>query len=93
MTVTEAELFEGYAGRTAQAHMTETVLLERIHELVLFRRWYRQQANWSWWSDLAERNDIELRGLLRVARVARRLAAEPATSVWTEAELREAYGR
>jgi hypothetical protein len=79
MSISEGQLF--YATRSVperivQAHMTETVLLERISELVRWRRhWYRQQPRRDFWWDLAQRNDAELRHLLRVARIARRLAA------------------
>jgi hypothetical protein len=59
-----------------RAHMTETILLERIAELWRFRDWYRRQPNWSWWSDLAARNRVELRALVKVARRARRLSAD-----------------
>lgn len=60
--------------RITRAHATETVLLERIAELIRFRAWYRRQARQDFWWDLARRNDVELRGLLAVARRARRLA-------------------
>jgi hypothetical protein len=59
-----------------RAHMTETILLERIAELWRFRSWYRRQPRWDVWSDLAVRHDIELRALVRIARKSRGLVAD-----------------
>jgi hypothetical protein len=77
MSISEGQLFYAYREapvRVAQAHMTETVLLERIGELWRFRSWYRRQVRQDFWMDLAKRNDEELRALLKVARRARRLS-------------------
>lgn len=91
--------------RTVIAHATEQLLVERIAELWRWRSWYRAQANWSHWMNLARDNDVELRALLRIARRGRRLAAQapdPLTEAkgwrerrdagWTEAELAYARG-
>ncbi len=75
MHTTERDLFEGYRGvpdRVARAHMTEQLLLDRIGQLIRYRRWYRKQT--ALWQDLARENDIELRSLLALARKGRSLA-------------------
>lgn len=105
--LTEQDLIDGYRtlakatvpDRVARAHMTEQVMLDRIGQLLKYRRWYRRQT--ALWADLARENDVELRGLLRVARKARALSAAPLAfdaegtllgEAWTEPELREAFG-
>ena len=81
-------------------HALRVVVEERITELLAYRRWYRAQPNWSNWMDLARDHDAELRALVRLARQARRIAADAVPDPqsytdagWTNAELAEAYGR
>lgn len=62
--------------------MLQAVVEDRIRDLLRFRRWYRQQANFAFWMDLAHENDRELRALLKLTRKARRLtegAPDPVT--------------
>lgn len=106
MTITtEPELFHGYA----QAHPTpepfEYVVMERIRDLWSWRAWYRRRADWASFTGIRQQHMAELRGLVRLARLARRLEAgrpDPMTLAagaaasheqWVEAELREAWGR
>ncbi len=109
MHLTERELYMGLRGvrtiglealrenqRLVRAHATEVSLMTRISDLWAFRAWYRRQANWSVWMDLAERNRIELRALVAIARRARRIADEMPDPIdeykgYTEAE--RAYSR
>ena len=51
----------------------EAVVLERIRELLVFRRWYRQNR-WANWSDLRKEHETELRALVRLVRQSRRIA-------------------
>ena len=82
----------------AADHVLRVVLEERIHELLAFRRWYREHTWTCSWPTRYE-NDAELRALVRLARHARRIAAtaaDPASYTdagWTESELAAAFGR
>jgi hypothetical protein len=101
MTITERDV-----DRIARAHVTESLVLDRIAELWRFRAWYRRQVRWDMWMDLAIRNDHELRALVTLARRARRLtegtelAPDDMTTAkawgemgWSESELAAAWGR
>lgn len=55
-------------------HAARIALEERIGELLRWRAWYRRQADWGHWMDLAVKNDIRLRELVAVARQARRIS-------------------
>ncbi len=73
------------------------VIEERIGELLRWRTWYREHR-WAEWSDLRREDAAELRALVRLARRARRLEADPLTLAkgyedWTSGELQEAFGR
>lgn len=80
------------ADRIARAHATEVFLLGRIHELLVWRSWYRAHR-WADWPDLRKENETELRALLAVARGGRCLArrmverADPVTAAKSAAEL------
>jgi hypothetical protein len=98
MTVTtERELFNGYA--TAADHALRVVIEERIAELLRWRRWYRARPDWASFMGLAQQHAAELRALLRLRRVARRLAApDPLTQAkgyadWTSGELVAGWGK
>ena len=56
--------------RTIRAHATEQVLLDRIAELLRYRRWYRQHPYTVDWPSRQE-HAAELRALVRLARSAR----------------------
>lgn len=74
---------------------TTDILMEAIRDRIHDRVWYRSQPRPETWRDLAERNDIELRALLTIARRARRLASAeliPYRDTWTETEKRFAAG-
>lgn len=100
--LTEPELIRGYgpadaAQRQVRAVLLQNVVEERIRELLGYRRWYRQNR-WAEWSDLRTGHDRELRSLLRLVRLSRRLAEgapDPVTLAgaadWTESE--RAWGR
>jgi hypothetical protein len=75
------------------------VIEARIRELLANRRWYRSHL-WANWTDLRKEDDFELRALLKLARMARKLASEALDPMsaygsfrdWSESELRVAAG-
>lgn len=99
--VSERELFRAYSGRRHTDNVYEQVLLFRIRELWAHHRWF--QSHLGWLHESEQENRAELRHLLRVARLARRVERadrEPPAyqfdlrgDGWTEAELREGWER
>ncbi len=49
----------------------EAIILDRIADLWKLRKWYRENR-WAEWSDLRRENYIELRALVKLARMARK---------------------
>lgn len=66
MTAVSAELVESLAYKA--------VIEDRIATLWSYRSWYRTHL-WADWSDLRRENEAELRALIRLVRLARRLSA------------------
>lgn len=55
----------------------EQLVLNRIHDLLVYRHWFRTNR-WADWPTIRAEYEIELRALVRLARQARRLeAAKP----------------
>ncbi len=53
----------------------EAVIMARLRELLRDRQWYRANM-WAEWTDLRKESEIELRALVKLARMARKLASE-----------------
>lgn len=83
----------------------EAIVLERITELLKWRKWYRARPDWGNFLGLAREHEVELRALLKLARQARREfrdhpadatleQADPITAYkgWSESEMRAAVG-
>lgn len=75
-------------------HAYRIAIDERIRELIAWRRWYRQHAEWGSFMVLAAEHRAELRALLKLARQARRTARPVVERMdpMTEAEARYAWG-
>ncbi len=73
------------------------VIEERVAELWRWRRWYREHR-WAEWSDLRRENYVLLRELVKLAREARKVEADPVTLAkgyedWTTGELVAGSGK
>lgn len=56
-------------------HALRVTIDEAIHRRLMDRRWYRRNRDMAHWGELVTENDIALRELLRVRRLARVIAA------------------
>jgi hypothetical protein len=49
----------------------EAIVMDRIHDLLVYRRWFRQNR-WADWPVERREYEVELRALVRLARKARK---------------------
>ncbi len=73
------------------------VVMDRISELLRWRIWYRDNR-WADWSVERQAHMAELRSLVRLARQARKVEADPLTLAkgygdWTTGELVAGFGK
>jgi hypothetical protein len=52
----------------------EKTVMDRIHDLLVYRRWFRQHR-WADWPQERHDYEVELRALVTLARKARKLSA------------------
>jgi hypothetical protein len=75
----------------------DSIVIERIAELLRYRRWYREHR-WAIWTDMRKEHEVELRALVRLARQYRKAHRDPYPSTatydsWTQGEMAEAFGK
>ncbi len=78
----------------------QSVVMARIRQLIQDRQWYRNNR-WAEWSELRKEGETELRSLVKLVRMSRKLAAaapDPMAAYgsfrdWSESEKAEAWGR
>jgi hypothetical protein len=60
----------------------EALVLNRIRELLIVRRWYRTNR-WATWTDRRKEQETELRALVRLARQYRKETTDhPVDATW-----------
>jgi hypothetical protein len=76
----------------------EELIIDRIRQLLVVRRWYRTNRWSATWSEKRKAQDAELRALVRLVRQYRKAQRDPYPATmtyesWTHGEMAEAFGR